>query len=176
MTMADVFAITLFHFGILIVLPGSWLLYSAVCPKALERGHDRLRRMPYRSFFLGLLIGGAGTGLVALLAAAGLHAPAGILGALAAGFALFGAASFAKAVGSRLTAPGDTPWKSHARGGVVLLLPCMIPFLGWFLLFPIVLAIGVGAGTMALFPARPAAAAATIPAPAALPDKVEVLA
>jgi len=176
MTMADVFGITLFHLGILIVVPGSWLLYSALCPKALERGTDRLRRMPYRAFLLGLLLGGFAVGFVIVLSKAGAQAPAGIFGALAAGYALFGAASFAKSVSARLSAPGDTPWKSHARGGVILLLPCMIPFLGWFLLFPIVLAVGVGAGTMALFPVRAVPAPAPVPAPSARPEKAELLA
>ncbi len=176
MTMADVFGITLFHLGLLAVLPGCWLLYGALCPGALERGTERLRRMPFRAFFLGLLLGGLGVGLVAVLGKAGLQAPAGIFGAISGGFALFGASSFAKAVSARLTAPGDTPWKSHARGGVVLLLPCMIPFLGWFLFFPIVLAVGIGAGTMALFAVRPAPAPAPVPAKAEHPEKAEVLA
>lgn len=175
MTMADVLGIALFHLGILIVVPGSWLLYSALLPRALERGTDRLCRMPFRAFFLGLAVGIPLVGLVSILGKAGRQAPAGILGALAAGYALFGAASLAKAVSARLSAPGDTPWKSHARGGVVLLLPCMIPFLGWFLLFPIVLTVGLGAGTMAVFPAaRPAPAPA--PAAAEHPEKAEVLA
>jgi hypothetical protein len=164
MTMADVFGITLFHAGILIVLPGTWLLYGALFPKALERGQGRLRRTPFRTFFAGLAVGLAIVAATAALGQAGLQVPAGLLGVAGAGFALFGISPLAAFVGSRVTAPSDTPWRSHARGGVILLLPCMIPFLGWFALFPIVLALGVGAGTTSLFAGRRAEASGGMPA------------
>ena len=176
MLMADAFAITMVHLGILLVLPGCWVLYSALFPNALERGHDRLRQMPYRTFFLGLGIGAAIFLLSAGLGSAGIQWLAGILGGTGAMWAIFGIAPMARFVGNRLAAKGDTPWKTHARGGVILLLPCMIPFLGWFFFFPLLLVIGVGAGTVAIFKRRELQNSAPAPAPAKQEEKMEAIA
>ena len=54
MLMADAFSIFLLHLAALIIIPGCWVLYSALFPDALDRGQERLRRMPWRTFFLGL--------------------------------------------------------------------------------------------------------------------------
>jgi len=78
-------------------------------------------------------------------------------------------------VGTRLASPGDPAWKPHLRGGIVLALSFLVPFLGWLLLFPIALILGAGAATLAVFRRSPAPA----PLPAAAPReavKEEILA
>ena len=62
-------------------------------------------------------------------------------------FASNGIAGLATVVGQRLPSPGDAerPWNATIRGGIVLELAFLLPFLGWFVLLPVSLLIGAGA-------------------------------
>ena len=65
-------------------------------------------------------------------------------------------AGLATVVGERLPSPADAqcPWKATIRGGIVLELSYLLPFLGWFVLLPVSIIIGAGATTRALIRSR----------------------
>jgi hypothetical protein len=68
--------------------------------------------------------------------------------------ALVGSAGLADKIGSGLASPVDEiqPWRRVLRGGAVLALLFVVPLLGWFAVFPLTLASGLGA---LLLPRRP---------------------
>ena len=67
-------------------------------------------------------------------------------------FASTGVAGLATTIGHRLPSPADAdrPWKATIRGGIVLELAYLVPFLGWFVLLPGSLILGAGCAVRAL--------------------------
>jgi hypothetical protein len=63
-------------------------------------------------------------------------------------FALLGLAAFAKLLGERIGGV-KSPFTSNLRGGLLLLLAGMTPYVGWFLFTPLVLWTGLGAAISA---------------------------
>jgi hypothetical protein len=175
MLMADVAVWTALFVGLMIVLPAVWLLFGALWPSAVQRAQDRIPRRPLSTFFVGLAVSLLFTGLVALFGKANLAPAALVLSAFGLGWSLLGVSALARHVGTRLGSLGDPAWKPHLRGGIVLALSFLVPFLGWLLLFPIALVLGAGAATLAVFRRSPT------PAPPPVtsmrePAKEEVLA
>lgn len=163
MLMADVAVWTALFVGLMVVLPAVWLLFGALWPAAVQRAQERIPRKPYSTFFIGLGVALLVTTVVAVLGNVNLAPPAMLLSALSMGLSLVGVSALARHVGSRLSSPGDAAWKPHLRGGIVLALSFLVPFLGWLLIFPVALVLGLGAATLAVFKRAPAPAAA-IPA------------
>ena len=82
---------------------------------------------------------------------------AGILGLIAlvillalGAFALNGLASLTVLLGTRI-GPSKSPMWSDLRGGLLLVLACLTPYIGWFIFTPFVLSLGLGASILALF-------------------------
>lgn len=175
MTMGVTFGVTMLFVGLMVVLPAAWLLFGALWPSALGRAQDRIRRRPLVTFWTGLGVGLVATALVAILGQVNLAAPAILLAAVALGWSLFGASALARHAGGRLTSASEPPWRGHLRGGVVLALSFLLPFVGWILVFPIALILGAGAATLSLFKGRPAELPAPVPARKE-EEKVEILA
>ena len=92
------------------------------------------------------------------------------LALLALLIALFGAAGLALRIGQGLQSARDEaePWRRVLRGGIVLGLTFVMPFLGTFVLMPFAFIAGFGAMIMAR-PRRALAPAAIPPMPAAAP-------
>ena len=63
-------------------------------------------------------------------------------------FALLGLAAFAKLLGERIGGK-KSPFTSNLRGGLLLLLAGLTPYVGWFLFTPLVLWTGLGAAISA---------------------------
>ena len=63
-----------------------------------------------------------------------------------------GVSGLATSIGHRLLSPLDQqrPWRSTLRGGVVLELTYLLPFLGWFVILPASIIIGSGAANLGL--------------------------
>lgn len=57
---------------------------------------------------------------------------------------LLGLAGLARLLGQRLW-PDKAPVTGHASAAALLLLACLTPFAGWFVLLPILLTVGLGA-------------------------------
>jgi hypothetical protein len=72
---------------------------------------------------------------------------------------LFGLTAFIQLLGGRLF-PDRTPVQRDIRAGAVLLLTGMLPVVGWFLLFPYVICLSIGAVVLTLFRKNPKAAIA----------------
>ncbi len=141
--------------GLFVSMTAYFLLVRAVWPRFAERVTLRWQQHPVRSFFLGLPIGvvlfGASAGLLNL--PGGAKGIGFVAASLTAGFTLAGMSGLAGRIGAGLAKPNDegSEWRQTLRGGVVLVISCLMPLLGWFLIFPIALVGGVGAAAQALF-------------------------
>jgi hypothetical protein len=155
MTMADVFTVVFVFLGLLLAMPATWLLFSAIAPRGVARAQYRARRMPVVAFFVGLGTISLFVATVAALAAtslAPLQTLAFLVAASGMAFTMYGVSGVARQIGAMLPSAidRDNPWRSHLRGGIVLELSFLIPVLGWFLILPATLVVGAGAATLSL--------------------------
>ncbi|MEM7356594.1 MAG: hypothetical protein AAF657_37610 [Acidobacteriota bacterium] len=147
--MADVLKIFLLVVGTQIVLVAYWLAAVALLPKVVDRAGEVYRRHPWRSVLIGAALGGPIVVLGFGLLQAG-SAPVKVLGFLMVSAAtlggLLGSAALCRRLGAGLPSPIDStqPWRQVLRGGIVLVLTFLLPFLGWFLILPVTLASGLG--------------------------------
>ena len=151
MIMADILLWTLIILGAYGVLVAYWVGAYALFPKLVERCHATYGLRPVASTLVGLLILLPALGL-GIAAAKALPHPAvqtpviGVL--LVVGLlCLVGSAGLALRIGSGMASPLDAaqPWRRPLRGGIVLGLTFVMPFLGWFVLLPWTLVSGLGA-------------------------------
>ena len=61
--------------------------------------------------------------------------------------------ALAQLVGMRM-GESKSPWRRDLRGGALLFLACLTPYVGWFIFAPAVLSMAIGAGLMTFFPRR----------------------
>ena len=155
MTMSTLFSIISIILGFGLAMTATSLLATALFPGWTERARQRADRTPIRTFFVGLFLGGV-LFLVGL-ATAQAGGPGGFLGAIVLssifGFALVGNAGVMHCIGSGLPSPVDDtrPWKAIIRGWVVVCLASLTPVFGWFIVLPVALFMGFGAGVLGLF-------------------------
>lgn len=159
MLVADVIMWFLIIVGIALAFPAIWLLARGLYPRQVENIADYLEKSLVKPFFIGLPIGVIGFFAVAALG--GKKNPFMEIAAflVLGGFLFFanvGVAGLATMIGRRLPSPVDTdrPWKGTVRGGTVLVLSFVFPFLGWFCVLPFSLLIGAGALTNRLIMGR----------------------
>jgi len=72
-------------------------------------------------------------------------------------FTLRGLSALTSLVGARIGA-AKSPFWSDARGGLLLVLACLTPYVGWFLFTPFVVCVSLGASVQALVQKKPKAA------------------
>ncbi len=151
MNLADVFTITLIILGFLIVYVSYWLLAAGLFPRFAERCSQRIGAAPIKTALLGAITLAP---LVAIGLAISSKAPnsagkiAGVAIALFALLAaLLGSAGLALRIGAGLKSRRDErdPWRRVLRGGIVLALSFVLPFVGTFLVMPLAFAAGFGA-------------------------------
>lgn len=151
MILADVFKIVFLVLGALVVVVSYWLAATALAPNTVNRA-----RIAYGTRPLRITVVGALTGLPPLLLGAALvnAAPyaalkiAGVsIAALPIMLGLLGSAGLSERIGHGLVHADDarTPWRRSLRGGVVLALTFLLPFIGWFGVLPLTLLSGFGA-------------------------------
>jgi hypothetical protein len=137
-----------------IVFPGLLLAWSLLLPGTVERARERVTQTPGRTFLLGgLVLLVAGTPAVLLTTAAGPLQFMGFVGVfLLMAVASIGAGGVAALMGERLRGQGIQASSPGAlvRGGVALEFAVIFPLVGWFILFPIVVIISLGAACFAL--------------------------
>ncbi|MCP3961231.1 MAG: hypothetical protein GY719_25575 [bacterium] len=149
MIMADVLKIFLIVVGLLIVLVSYWLAAQSLFPRIVHRAWHSYSAHPLRATLIGTLAAGplVAIGLGLLQAGA---APVKALGflmvATAVLGALLGSAGLARRIGAGLPSAVDAerPWRQVLRGGIVLSLTFLLPFVGWFLILPLTLLSGFG--------------------------------
>lgn len=146
-----------FFVGTLIIalglgMVGFFALSRALWPAWIQRTRERWSDRPVRTTLTGFAVAVPAV-TVCIVIAQGpgpLSALGGIAIGLLVGLALVGMAGLATYIGARLSAPGDAgrTWVQTIRGGVVLELSCLLPILGWFVVFPIALLGGLGAAIL----------------------------
>ncbi len=151
MNLADVFTFLFVILGFLIVYVGYWLTAYGLFPRRTERCAEQLSQAPVKTTLIGvitliplisigILISSKAPNTVAKLLGIGLALIALLI-------ALFGAAGLALRIGQGLKSERDEkePWRRVLRGGIVLGLTFVMPFLGTFVVMPFAFIAGFGA-------------------------------
>ena len=155
MLMADTMSIFFVILGMLLAFCGLWLLCRGLWPEAVAAAAARCGKRLWSSFLAGLpvtivMIVLTKT-LFNMLSPVGKIAGVGVV-CLYMLQAHTGVSGLATSIGRRLLSPLDEqrPWRSTLRGGVVLELTYLLPFLGWFVILPASIIIGSGAANLGL--------------------------
>ncbi len=160
----ETFAVLILSTLSLITLIASFVFTRGLFPHKVDLIQTSLENHWKQSFWLGLVNTVFITILVLGLGAMGNNyrvflLPAfAIYGVFLIGL-LFGLTAFVQLLGGRLF-PERTPVQRDIRAGLVFLLTGLLPVVGWFLLFPYVLCLSVGAVVLTLFRKNPPAAKA----------------
>ena len=155
------------HAALFLILLGHWVVLTGMFPKAINSFVRVYDERPIRALLLGLVT--YGPIFLVFLNSAKLPVPPRIIvivlgvASLLIGFA--GTAGIALRIGRNLCADAS-PWQQCLRGGVMLGLVFVTPFLGWGFLLHAGLASGFGAFLLAKpwKSARVAEAPANVPA------------
>lgn len=156
-----IFADILFWFlmvaGAYLALNAYWLAAVALSRPTVERAHRTYAARPVAATLVGLLALVPAAGVFAVFAKAahpGVKLLAGAVLLVPLVLSLVGSAGLADRIGAGLATPVDRaqPWRRVLRGGAVLGLLFIVPVLGWFAVFPLTLASGLG---VMLLPRRP---------------------
>jgi hypothetical protein len=168
MIVADILMWFLLVVGLLLVFISYWLAAVALFPRMVGRAREAYAQ-PVRVILLGALIA---TPLITLgvMISSQPNPALKLLGlsviAVPVLLGLVGSAGLAQRVGLGMASPVDDsqPWRRVLRGGIVLSLGFLLPFLGWFGVLPLTLLSGVGAAGRSIWkgrvPASPPALAA----------------
>lgn len=154
--------------GFMAALPAFLIFLNLVFSQTTFRAARRLEKGAVLPFFAGLIAAaGLGVPLVVLIAAGSIFQLAGVLGMLALLlWAFTGLAAIARLAGAHLGTFSNAPARPLAElvvGAVVLSLTIAFPLIGWLLILPFGLIIGLGAAVLARF-SRPARQSAASPA------------
>lgn len=147
--------VILFAIVFLVALVASLLLIRGLFPLRVDRVRQTLENDWKLSFWIGLLNTVLITIFVMGLGSLAENAPIfffpafGIYGAFLIGL-LYGLAAFIGTLGDRLF-PDQPLVKRDIQAGAVFLLASILPAVGWFLLFPYVISLSVGAVVITLF-------------------------
>lgn len=158
MLFADTMAIFFVVLGFLIAFPSLWLLHSALFPQFVRSSRNVLERSLWKPFLLAIPFAAVAVFFVVLVGKlpASFGQISGVLSfSLIMLFANAGISGLASMLGSRLSSPVDQerPWKGIIRGGLVLAFSCLLPLLGWFILLPCSILLGLGASIITVFSA-----------------------
>ncbi len=149
-------AIIFLAVGVVVSLVAFFTVVNVLFSSLVTRIEDKSDDSPGRSFFLGLL----NTVFIAVLSVAlwsiaensgiGILAvPALVLLSLFAIGVIFGGTSMVRTIGKRLY-PDREERTQMLWGGLISVLACTVPYIGWFLLLPYLLLRGFGAFLMTL--------------------------
>jgi len=153
--MADTMSIFFVILGMMLAFSGLWLLCRGLWPEAVAAAADRCDKRLWSSFLAGvpitIMMIAVTIILFNVLGPVGKIAGLGVV-CLYMLQAHTGVSGLATSIGRRLAAPHDEqrPWRSTLRGGVVLELAYLLPFLGWFVILPASIIIGSGAANLGL--------------------------
>lgn len=158
--MTELFTITLAGSLLTITIAALCTVLQILYPRAIADAQNIYEIAPRRSFWFGLInLLLFGILLLVLLA---LRDESGedIFNLIAIVVAippllgsLYGLAAIAKMIGERLL-PAHNEHIHIAAGSSVLTLACLVPFIGWFGLFPLLTITGLGASVLATMQRR----------------------
>jgi hypothetical protein len=171
MIMADILLWTLIILGTYVVFVAYWVGAYALFPALVERCRASYGARPVAATLIGLSILLPAITIAIVVTKALPHPVVTIpvIGAVLvlALLCLIGSAGLALRIGAGMASPLDAaqPWRRILRGGMVLGLAFVMPFLGWFVLLPWSLASGLGAFVLSRRAAAPVLRHAAIEAP-----------
>lgn len=146
-----------------------FLTFVTLLPALSQKTVSKLKESPVKSLVLGLVnyvfLGGIAL-LSANLGPPGLISVVIFLGLLT--LTALGLAAVARVVGRRvfeLLGKAGSPFAHLVLGTVVIELTAITPFIGWFVLTPLLSMASLGAAMLALFSRHP-----RVPGPAIVPD------
>lgn len=128
---------------------------ALICHRRAELASRRIEGRPWRTFFIGIPVA-AVLGLLAAALTASPNPLGKLLGllvyALLVAIAASGAGGLALLVGTRVreSAAGLSDYGALSRGATLIVLACLAPLVGWFVVTPAVLLLSVGAGFLAI--------------------------
>jgi MFS family permease len=176
MNLADVFTYVFIILGFVIVFIAYWLATAALFPRLTERCAERLAETPVKATILGFIVWGIALFVGFTISGKASSAPGKVFGitiSLASLLlALAGSSGLALRIGQGMKSGRDEqePWRRVLRGGTVLALTFVLPFVGWVLVMGWTFAAGFGAFLLAwpkrvkLVDSEPAAVPAAQPA------------
>ncbi len=158
--MTDILRIFFIIILLTIALAAYFLVIGALFANRVVKTQRVITAMPGRSFGVGLVnfafFGTVALVLFSLAENAGsvvkviLILPALFITAVLAVLLSFGLAGMVNLLGERIL-PEVTSWKRIVFSTAVLSFACALPVVGWFLLFPYVGFVGIGAFILSLF-------------------------
>ena len=144
-----------------ISLAAYFLVVNVLFSQRVKRTKRIIQGMPGRSFGIGL-VNFAFFSVIAIMLLsisdkiengffkAMVMIPALLVIAFISIMLTFGLAGMSNHVGEAIAADGSL-WKQTTLGAVCLCFACALPFIGWFLLFPYLGFVGIGAFILGLF-------------------------
>lgn len=161
-----VFTILSIVFGSFLVLLAHWTAAAGLFAQTTDACHRQFAGRPVRCTLVGILTFGS----LVLLAIVAVKKGGGgfvlLVGSVPLLISFIGSAGLALHLGTRLCGGGSERWRVAMRGGVILGLCFITPFLGWLIIAPLGLASGFGAFLLAKPWKSAPADTAYIPAPA----------
>jgi hypothetical protein len=141
--------------SLLVSIEAYWLSLRALAPRFVARATERWSKRPIVTVLVGAALSSVVLIAVALLSSIGHPLTgflAGVLAIALLAIGLAGAVGLATRIGQGLESASDAdrPWFATLKGGVVLELVWLLPFLGWFVILPLAVAGGVGAVVQAM--------------------------
>ena len=154
MTFADILMWFLLIAGTYVVINGYWLTSQGLFPDFVERCRTRIRSSPFKVFLVGIAatVPGVVVGVAMFRAASpSLKFAGATLLLLLVLFGMLGSAGLAAQVGVGLGSYDDRgSWRRVWRGGLVLGLTFILPLIGWLIILPGTLIMGIGAATQSM--------------------------
>ncbi len=165
-----VLALVAVHAAAFLILLGHWVAAAGMWPKAARAFSDVYEARPVRALLVGIFT--YGPLMVLLLTSGNVPNPLYKIVALIGGFGailfgFIGTSGLALRIGRNLS-PGADAWQQALRGGVMLALVFITPFIGWLFLLHVGLASGFGAFLLARPWKSQSAEPLAVPAAAAL--------
>ena len=134
-------------FGVFLILLSHWLVAMGLFVKATDLCEAQFRRRPVRCVLVGIFTYGIIMGVLLGLTGKVGGGPL-LIAAIPLIMAFIGSAGLALRIGGDLSESRER-WRRGMRGATMLGLCCITPFLGWFIVFPLVMAAGFGALVLA---------------------------
>lgn len=162
--MTDILRLFFIIILLTIALAAYFLVIGALFTKRVTKTQRVIAAMPGRSFAVGLVnflfFGVIALVLFSVAGNAGnfvkviLIIPALLISATLAIMLSFGLTGTVNLLGERIL-PEVNTWQRTVFGAMILTFACFLPVVGWFLLFPYVGFVGIGAFILGLFQREP---------------------
>ena len=154
-TLGDVWAITAAIVGVAACAWALLLCLELIFPDRARVASEQIRSAPIKMILLGLaiavVVGGVSIAMLSSpLAVIKVVGWIGLLWVLAMSFS--GTSGLALIAGERVNAldPNLSAYGARSRGAMFIVLPSILPILGWFLFAPLIFCLGLGTGVRML--------------------------